>query len=150
MQPNPFATRIEFCRKLGIKAGDTIVLLDAPSFIRGMRYSLFPLADIEILDDLSGADSPDIVIFWASDSLDLAKAFELLRKRTKPEGAIWAVIPTKPIADARGPKVYMDDLVAAARLSNLVDNKTLTFSQDESGIRFVPRREPPKVVKPWE
>ena len=134
MQPNPFGPRLEFCKKLGLKDGHNLVLLDAPTFITEMKYLLFPL-DVEIYEDLRDDVTPDIVICWASDSLDLAKAFELLRTRILIDGAVWMVIPKKPVADTRGPKVYFNQMLAAALPAGLVDNKTLTFSEDEYGIR---------------
>ena len=51
------------------------------------------------------------------------------------------VIPKKPIALAKGIDVYRDDLVEEVLKTDLVDNKTLSITEEEYGIRFVIRRD---------
>ncbi|MBI2886561.1 MAG: DUF3052 family protein [Chloroflexi bacterium] len=138
----------EFIQKLGIKPGHSVAALNAPPFLRGLLRTLMP-PEVRYQTDLAAGDRPDVVLFWPDDGINLASAFADLRQRIPPDGAVWAVIPKRPVADKRGPRVYFDQMLAAALPTGLVDNKTLTFSQDEYGIRFVIRRELRKI-KPWE
>ena len=148
MRHNPLTPSIEFTRKLGIKRGDTVAALDAPPFIDMLSPALY-LMDVELLTSLQENVTPNVVLYWPQDPAEMAQTFVELRARIHPDGAVWTVIPKKPVADSRGPKVYFDALLAAALPTGLVDNKTLTFSQDEYGIRFVIRKELRKL-KPWE
>lgn len=149
MQLNALSARIDFCRKLGVKEGHTIVLLDAPTFVRGLARVMFPLDGVQVRTELEAGVSPDIVLFWPNEATDLPSVFGRLRATIQPDGAVWVVIPKKPLADTRGPRVYFDQMLAAALPTGLVDNKTLTFSQEEYGIRFMVRQELRKL-KPWE
>lgn len=138
----------EFAQKLGIKPGHLVAVLNAPQFMKGMLRLLMP-PEVRYQVDLAEGDHPDVVLFWPDEGIDLASAFADLRQRIQPAGAVWAVIPKRPVADTRGPKVYFDQMLQAALPTGLVDNKTLTFSDDEYGIRFVIRREL-RRTPPWE
>lgn len=138
----------ELVKKLGIKPSHSVAVLNAPPFMRGVLRTMMP-RDVRYQTDLSDVDRPDLVLFWLDDSIDLASAFADLRQRLQPDGAVWAVIPKKPVADRRGPKVYFGDVLAAVLPTGLVDNKTLTLSEEEYAIRFVIRKELRKVA-PWE
>ena len=148
MQRNPLTAGIEFTKKLGITRGDTVTTLDAPPFMH-MLSSAFYLMEVDVRQSLEEDSVPNIVLYWPQHAAAMAQAFQTLRERIHPDGAVWAIIPNKPVADSRGPKIYFDQLLAAALPAGLVDNKTLTFSQDEYGVRFVIRKEVRKL-KPWE
>lgn len=129
----------EFAGKLGIKPGHAVALLNAPAFITPVLQAALP--DVTLTDGLPEESQPDIILFWPDDTTDLAGTFGDLRWKIKPDGAIWAVIPKKPVADKRGPRIYFDRLLAEVLPTGLVDNKTLTFSEEEYGVRFVVRKE---------
>lgn len=78
----------------------------------------------------------DMVIAWPQGQVDdlLVK----IQTALKPSGAIWLVIP-KNSSHALG--ATLESVQSAALPLGLVDNKTLTFSATEYGIRFVIRRE---------
>ena len=137
----------DFARKLGIKPGHAVALLNAPSFIGPVLRATLP-PEVTLAAGLPEGTQPDIVLFWPDSEMDLAQAFEGLRWKIKPDGAIWAVIPKKPIADKQGPRIYFDRLLAEVLPTGLVDNKTLTFSEEEYGVRFVVRKEL-RREKPW-
>ena len=67
--------------------------------------------------------------------------FQRLQNAITNDGSIWAVIPKKPIALAKGIGVFRDDLVEEVLKTDLVDNKTLSITEEEYGIRFVIRRD---------
>jgi len=137
----------ELVKKLGIKPGQSVAVLNAPPFMKGILGTMMP-PDVHFQTDLADADLPDVVLFWLDDAIDLPSAFADLRQRLQPDGAVWAVIPKKPVADRRGPKLYFADLLEAVLPTGLVDNKTLTLSEEEYAIRFVIRKELRKVA-PW-
>ena len=138
----------ELVRKLGIKPGHFVAVLNAPPFMKGIFRMLVP-PETRFETDLDDNDHPDIVLFWLDESINLPSAFKDLRDRITPDGAVWAVIPKKPVAITRGPKIYFDDVLAQVLPTGLVDNKTVTFTDDEYGIRFVLRKELRKLP-PWE
>lgn len=88
---------------------------------------------------LAGCEEPepvDMVVAWPEPNLEAM--FRQLLPRMRQDGAIWLVIPKKS-SGIPGPS-FPASLEAALPLG-LVDNKTLTFSAIEYGIRFVIRRQ---------
>ena len=67
---------------------------------------------------------------------DLRRYRELIEE----DGFIWAVIPKKAAIEALGRDVTFEDVIELALRTDLVDNKTLTFSEREYGVRLVVRR----------
>ncbi len=139
----------DFGRKLGIRSGHLVSLLNAPPFIAPVLRAALP-PDVSLHVGLPQDGQPDVVLFWPDAGTDLARVFQDLRWKIKPDGAVWAVIPKKPVADSRGPRIYFDELLAQVLPTGLVDNKTLTFSQEEYGVRFVVRKELRRVPPPLE
>lgn len=129
----------DFIGKLGVKPGHLVSLLNAPGFIGPLFAALLP--DVKLTEGVPPDDQPDVVLFWPDDETDLAEAFKDLRWKIKPDGAVWAVIPKKPVADKKGPRIYFDRLLTEVLPTGLVDNKTLTFSEEEYGVRFVVRKQ---------
>jgi len=57
---------------------------------------------------------------------------------------LWFVTPKKPAAIVRGTNIAFDtEQQFALSTSDLVDNKTLTFSDEEYGVRFEVRKRKP-------
>ncbi len=128
----------DFARKLGIKGGHVVRLLSvAEEFRRELGRLLPPSCRVE--QGETGGQA-DIVILWANEAT--AGQFPALQAQLQPAGALWVVIPKKTAAGKLGSRVTFDGIQAAAlATSDLVDNKTLTFSEAYYGIRFVIRRE---------
>ncbi len=82
----------------------------------------------------------DVIVLWADETTE--GRFPALQGCLKPAGAVWVVIPKKTVAARTGSSITFDGIQQAAlATSDLVDNKTLTFSDTHYGIRFVIRKE---------
>ena len=129
----------DFPKKLGIKPSHLVCLMGANSAFAQQLHLNCP-SSVRIYRAIEETNTPDIVIVWPEASDDLGQLFQRLRNLIQPNGAVWAVIPKKPVALRKGIPIFFDQVQAAALPTGLVDNKTLTFSEEEYGIRFVVRR----------
>ena len=78
-------------KKLGIKPGSTIRLLEAPT---GYRNLLAPLPEgVQCVARLSRAT--DIVHIFSTRAAQLEKALPVLRKRMRADAALWVSWPKK-------------------------------------------------------
>jgi hypothetical protein len=126
-------------KKLGIKPGQAVYLLDAPAASAELlRQACAP--DVRLYDALPDTRC-DIVLFWPASLVGLVQRFTALQARIVPHGAIWAVIPKKPFARARGIDLTWEALQAAGLQTDLVDNKIASLSGEEYATRFVIRKE---------
>ena len=83
----------------------------------------------------------DLVLFWPDEPAGLEERFRQLQARIDPAGAVWAIIPKKKFARARGNSLTWEQLQAAALRTDLVDNKIASVSEQEYGTRFVIRKD---------
>ncbi len=128
-----------FPRKLGVKEGHLVVLGGAPPAF-AEELSRLLAASCTLKDALEPGERADVLLLWAGE--ETAERFPELQRRLQPDGALWVVIPKKPVAQRLGSNVTFDRVQAAAlATSDLVDNKTLTFDKETYGIRFVIRKE---------
>ena len=82
-----------------------------------------------------------VILFWPEDLRDVIEIINWrLKDLSVPITAMWVVIPKKPMAEERGSDLLFMDILDRVLPTGLVDNKTMTFSQEEYGIRFVPRK----------
>jgi hypothetical protein len=126
-------------QKLGIAPGHTILLLDAPPASAGLLVSECPHA--ECMSTHHAGRRYDAVFFWPTTGEGLAARFATLQRRIVPAGAVWAVIPKKPIAQRRGIALTWEELQAAGLRTDLVDNKIVSLSAEEYATRFVIRKD---------
>ena len=82
----------------------------------------------------------DLILEWLAPGENLDAFFVRMQQRLKPNGVLWVVIPNQKTAKARGVHYDWSALIAAALKTTLVDNKTLSFSGEEYGTRFVVRK----------
>jgi hypothetical protein len=129
----------DLAKKLGIKPGQRVDLLDAPLASAALLREACP-PDV-LLYDAPFAGRCNILLFWPSALEGLAERFAELQYQIVPDGAIWAVIPKKPFARARGITFSWEDLQLAGLQTDLVDNKIATLSEEEYATRFVIRKE---------
>ena len=125
--------------KLGIQSGHVVCLLNAP------REAVALLRQ-ECLENVSFSDTLergpyDVILFWPTQLAGLSAHFARLQRHIVPDGAIWAVIPKKPFARARGIDFGWSDVQGAALQTDLVDNKVTTLSEKEYATRFVIRKD---------
>jgi hypothetical protein len=143
----PYAVDAAFLRKLGLKAGARVALIEAPSAFADAFTALVPAQQSHLQDwalRQAQGDQPehfDTAVAWVQDAWDLEAAFRTLQRMVQPDGAVWAVIPKKKHQGNGYPDVDFARVQAAGLTTDLVDNKDLTFSEAEYGIRFVVRKD---------
>ena len=129
----------DLAKKLGIKPGYCVCLLGAPAESAALLREACP-------PEVSVYNAPfvgrcDVVLFWPSTLDGLAERFAQLQHQIVPDGAIWAVIPKKPFAHARGISFTWEAMQSAGLQTDLVDNKIASLSAEEYATRFVIRKE---------
>ena len=129
-----------FAQQLGIKAGTTATTINAPEAFKAALGQGMP-DEARFIDTgrISMFDS-NVTVYWPEDMDDLKETVNWrIQDQSTPITGFWVVIPKKPVAELRESDLLFDDVLNLILPSGLVDNKTLTFSEEEYGIRFVPR-----------
>lgn len=123
-------------RKLGIKSGHVIALLDAPSTLPEL---LAPLPDeTDVRTSLDGGPF-DIVLCFTTKRDDLVRVVAQVQPVLAVAGGLWIAWPKKA---ARLPTEVTDDTVREVALPvGLVDNKVCAIDETWTGLRLVLRRE---------
>jgi hypothetical protein len=117
-------------KKLGIKAGHKVCLLDAPGGLeRHLRQD-----DVRITHDLR-LPPVDVVVLFVERLADLERRFADIAARLHPAGGFWVAFRTH-----RGD--VTDDVVRRIALAaGMVDNKLCAIDASWSGMRLVLRDE---------
>lgn len=127
-------------RKLGIRDGSTVALLDPPDGFVGL---LEPVAFALTHD----AASADVVVLFTTQRVMLATTFPRLADAIPPDAAIWVAWPKKRSAVASDLSFQAVQSIGLA--TGLVDNKSCAIDETWQGLRFVvrladrPARRPP-------
>lgn len=117
-------------KKLGIKAGHKVCLLDAPG---GLERHL-KNEDVRITHDLR-LPPVDMVVLFVEYVADLERRFADITARLHPAGGFWVAFRTH-----RGD--ITDDVVRRIALAaGMVDNKVCAIDASWSGMRLVLRNE---------
>jgi hypothetical protein len=131
---------IPVLEKIGVKSGQKIMVHRAPKqFTQELRDQSPP--DTMVSTRLTTRAQYDLIFHFAAPDEDFVTFFGEMQKVLKPDGALWVVIPKQKQAKQLGYAYDWDGMVGHALKTTLVDNKTLTFSPDEYGTRFVIRKE---------
>jgi hypothetical protein len=120
-------------RKLGIKPGHRLALINAPE---DFATTLGELP--EAVTTRKTARGPlDVVVYFTTREADLARRFEALSGALDPAGGLWIAWPKKAsgVATDLTENVIRDIGLAAG----LVDNKVCAIDDTWSGLRFVVR-----------
>ncbi len=128
----------EFVTKLGIKESQTVVVLDEESELFRRLSLEFP-SSVTLQKRILGIPV-DMIIIRIMQKVEYGQLFQRLRRAIKPDGAVWAVIQKKSVALKKGGNVFWDELMEGVLKTDLVDNKTLSFSDEEYGTRLVVRK----------
>lgn len=123
-------------KKLGIKEGHVVGLLNAPNHF---HFDLGDLPDnVDVLRD-SDPEAADVFIVFASHAAEAQRGFERAMTRIPADGSIWVAWPKK----ASGVETDLDgNLVRELFLeTGMVDNKVCAIDETWSGLRFVVRVE---------
>jgi hypothetical protein len=122
-------------KKIGIKPGHRLTLVDAPI---GFKKELVDLpADIEFVsaDGKAGAASLDVILFFMKSRASLEKQLPKLKTRMSQAGMIWTAWPKKVsgIETDLNENIIRDSGLAMV----LVDIKVCAINEVWSGLKFV-------------
>jgi hypothetical protein len=120
-------------RKLGIKEGNTVALLNAPA---GFDAILGQLPDgVTVRSQARG--HLDVALCFVRRRADLERRFESLKRAIFPAGGLWIAWPKRTSAVATD---LTEDVVREVALAGgLVDNKVCAIDETWSGLRLVYR-----------
>ena len=122
-------------KKLGVKPGHTMAILDEPA---GFREWLAPLPDDVRLRKTIGR-APDIVVVFSTRRDQLERRVEEAAAAIFPDGSIWVGWPKKSSGVVTD---ITEDVVREVALPlGLVDTKVCAISDVWSGLRVVWRKE---------
>ena len=125
-------------KKLGIKDGHSVAILDAPS---GFDKTLGALPDdVAVQSQLSAGKKPlDVIVVFVTRRAELKRQLSAMRRRMAQTGGLWVAWPKK----ASGVATDMtEDVVRQIALpTGLVDNKVCAVDETWSGLRLVIRVE---------
>lgn len=127
-------------RKLGIKEGSLVALLDAPE---GFETELAPLPDgVRLRRRLQAGI--DVAVLFVTDRRRLERRFRPAAAALQPAGGLWVAWPRW----SSGVETDLTENVLreVGLPAGLVDNKVCAVNERWSGLRFVIRREnrPPR------
>ena len=122
-------------KKLGVKEGGCVVLLDAPE---GYPLWLDPLPD-GVRFDSRVSHATDIVHLFVTRREDLVKHLTALRQALRPDAAVWVSWPKKSAKVAT--TVTEDTIRDVALPLGFVDVKVCAVSEVWSGLKVVVRKE---------
>jgi len=120
-------------KKLGIKEGDNILLINQPSYYQTL-FEQWP--DVNIMDDK--VSDLDFIHLFVTDEHDYIEAIGALKKQLKKDGMLWVSWPKKAAkvdTNLDGNKVREIGLMA-----DLVDIKVCAVDETWSGLKFVYRK----------
>jgi hypothetical protein len=122
-------------RKLGIRDGDLVLLLQAP---RGPSALLGRLPGASVRTDARGKAAFDVIVFFPKSAAELRRRFPALARRITQAGGLWIAWPKK---SSGVDSDLVEDVVREIGLAaGLVDNKVCAIDATWSGLRFVIRR----------
>ena len=113
--------------KLGVKEESlvSVVGVEDADFLEQVRGRALKVSTTNIL---SNSD----LIFYEANSLKELKELKSLKQYIKSNGAIWAVSLKGKLAT-----IKELDVIAAAKVAGLVDNKVVAFSETHTSLRLV-------------
>ena len=118
-------------KKLGIKAGHKVCLLNAPGpFVRHMESQ-----DVRLAHDLR-LPPVDVVVLFVDRIADLERRFADITARLHPAGGFWVAWPKS----RRGCDITEDVVRRIALACGMIDNKVCSMGEWE-GVRLVLRAE---------
>jgi hypothetical protein len=120
-------------KKLGIRAGDTVALVDAP---QGFAVADLP-PGVEVRGSARGRAS--VIVAFHTARSTLAHRFPTLLRALDVDGGLWIAWPKR----ASGvPTDLTEDVVREVALpTGMVDNKVCAIDETWSGLRLVLRKE---------
>jgi hypothetical protein len=122
-------------KKLGVKAGMSVALLNAPAHVPQL---LGELPDgVGLTERL--ADPADLVLIFVARAGDLAKNVPALKAAIAPDGMIWVAWPKRA---SKMPTDITEDVIREVVLpTGLVDVKVCAIDETWSALKLVIRKE---------
>ncbi len=127
-------------RKLGIKEGAAVALLEAPDAFEALLAPLPPAVTVQ--RDPVVPINPgtyDVVVGFTTERDTLARWIRDVRPALKTAGGLWIAWPKR--ASGIATEVTEDTVRELALPTGLVDNKVCAIDETWSGLRLVVRRE---------
>lgn len=118
----------EFTESLGIKPGDSVVVLDDGNTIF-RRLSIEAPEDVALQKRVLG-DRVEMIIVRIGERQDTKQLFTRIQQGIKPDGVIWAVLHKNK-----------DEILKDATDAGLKETDTISFNEEEEGIRFIREKE---------
>jgi hypothetical protein len=119
-------------KKLGIKPGDAIAIIDAPENYWDLLGELPKGVTVE-----NGGTGLNFIHVFVTEAAALAARIDSLRQRIKPNGMIWVSWPKKA---AKVPIDLNENVVREIALAQgLVDVKVAAIDEKWSGLKLVIR-----------
>lgn len=122
-------------KKLGLKAGATMVLLNAPL---GIEAGLLPLPLGASLASSLAADN-SLVVLFCKDMTTLKKALPGTAKKLAADGSLWISWPKK--SSSLFVDLTEDGIRSVVLPMGLVDVKVCAVNADWSGLKLMIRKE---------
>ncbi|XVU28470.1 DUF3052 domain-containing protein [Actinoplanes sp. CA-054009] len=131
-------------RKLGIKPGHRVALLDAPA---GFAATLGGLPDgVVVLRELAVDVPSDVIVLFVTGRHELRGRLDEVRAGMAQDGGFWVAWPKRA---SKVPTDVTEDVIREIALpTGLVDNKVCAIDGIWSGLRLVIRRENRENRKP--
>lgn len=125
-------------RKLGLRPGMRVVLVQIPAPMETLLRRRAPPGIV--WSRRLGRARVDMIFYMPRRRAELGATWPRLEGQINPDGAIWAIVPRKVVAESRGLDFRWEDVQAAALKTDLVDNKDASLTDEEYATRFVLRR----------
>ena len=122
-------------KKLGLKEGGAMVLLNAPA---GIEQWLVPLPAGARLAAKPGAIN-DLVVLFCQDTAALKKSLATVSKKLHADGSLWISWPKK--SSRLFVDLTEDGIRAMVLPTGLVDVKVCAVNDDWSGLKLMVRKE---------
>lgn len=122
-------------RKLGIKPGFRLLIINAPDYY----YNLFEELPADLTEVDEGENEVDFIHFFVTERSELESRFDKLKSCIQINGMIWVSWPKKA---SKVPTDIDDGVVRKNGLDHgLVDIKVCAIDDIWSGLKFVYRKE---------
>lgn len=122
-------------KKLGIKEGHTVALVDAPSYVSDL---LVPLPD-EVFLRWNARGRPDVALVFCGRRSVLARRVEQLWNLAFPDRSVWVCWPKK--SSDLFTDLTEDGVRELVLGRGLVDVKVCAIDDDYSGLKLMVRKE---------
>ena len=122
-------------KKLGLKEGGVMVLLNAPA---GIEQWLQPLpADASLVSKLAASNA--LVVLFCKDKATLKKSLPTVSKKLPADGSLWISLPKK--ASRLFVDLTEDGIREVVLPTGLVDVKVCAVNDNWSGLKLMVRKE---------